>query len=71
MHTNLTNLYNYMHEFTWVGTEKSLTVLCFLNMFQRISVQRECKVVIHCILITMRNAKLHSVTSKTRNAYLE
>ena len=23
MYTNLTNSYNYMREFTWVGTEKS------------------------------------------------
>ena len=32
---------------------------------------RECEVVIYCILITTRNAKSHSVTSKTRNAYLK
>ena len=32
---------------------------------------RVCKVVIYCILITTRNAKSHSVTSKTRNTYLE
>ena len=29
MYTNLTNLYNYMREITWVGTEKSLNVLRF------------------------------------------
>ena len=32
---------------------------------------RECKVVIYCVLITTRNAKSRSVTSKTRNAYLD
>ena len=32
---------------------------------------RESKVVISCILITTRNATSHSVTSKTRNAYLK